>query len=770
MNRRVTLLTRAIAAALLAALVVPSHSAPNAAPAAAAADQGPINSMLDPTGTVLVDGSAFHWNMQGFDQEKVLTHGRYQYTIYWDASTNLTLARRDLDNNAVQTLTFPDRLSADDPHRNTALGVSTKDGRLHLVYDHHNNPINYRVSRAGYLTAPPRQLSLADFSAERPILDPAEQRATYPRFFNDRDGDLYFIYRHGVSGNGNSILGRYDAAAGSWHRVGLLFSRQGVYPPWNDSPTRNAYLSGILFDDNDRLHVSWLYREADAATRSNHDVHYAYSDDYGRTWRNNRGTRIANLPAGDPIAINDPGIVVVSVPGNTGLRGQSGIAIDSRNQPHVLSIQSTVTTGNLADLNQHYIHHWRHPDGSWHSSYIDDTALPYDDRLRRGNIFLDKHDNVHVYIPYRGTLWAAWATAPSGWADWTLYAVPTDHPVADFPAGDGIGFDRGRLERDGILTIPVEVEGGASTGFALLDFNVQPTIIGEPERPPAAPALSITGDLGSSEPGLKLRWTTVVAADDGYNVYRRDVDGGTTERIASRVAADALNDGYLDTDIEIGATYAYHVRAVNRYGESQPSNTVYASIRGRDTADWTDYRVEFDFGEISATTLAVTFRRQDPCHLYSWQIRNFTSHWAIRPIRIDDCNQRPLRDDVPLPFSLAGPDMHRMAVQLQGGGITTYVDGRLSFALQDSTYLAGPMGLRTSNTGGPAFVDSIRITDPGGNVLFQEDFSTTDHSFVPDGSECAAEVVEGRLRIPAGSRCMLTALYAVIGDSPPATQ
>lgn len=731
-------------------------------------DTGAINGMLDPRDTALVDDDALYWNMQGFDQEKVLTHGRHQYSVYWNASVNLTLVRRDLKTNAVQTLTFPDRLSVDDPHRNTALGVSTKDGRLHIVYDHHNNPINYRVSRAGYLDSPPEELSLDDFSAKLPILDPAEQRVTYPRFLNDRDGDLYFVYRHGGSGNGSSILGRYDAQSGTWHRIGLLFSRLGAYPPWNNSPTRNAYLSGILFDSNDRLHVSWLYREAGAATRSNHDVHYAYSDDYGVTWHNNNGAQIADLSAGDPIAIDDPGIVVVSVPGNTGLRGQSGLALDSLNQPHVLSIQSTVTTGDRSELNQHYIHHWRHPDGSWHSDYIDDTALPYDDRLRRGNIFLDKHDNVHVYIPYRGTLWAAWATKKARWRDWDLYAVPTEYPVADFPAADGVGFDRGRLEDDGILTLPLEVTDGDNTGFALLDFKVKPTVNGEPGRPPAAPELSITEDLGSSQPGLKLRWPTVAAADHGYDIYRRNLDAGGAELIASQVAANALNDGYLDADIEIGATYAYHVRAVNRYGHSEPSNTVYASIRERDGADWTDYRVEFDFGEISARALAVTFRRQDTCHLYSWQIRNFSSQWAIRPVRIANCNQRRLRDNVPLPFSPGDPDMHHMAVELRAGDVATYVDGQLSFELHDSTHAEGPIGFRTSNAGGPAFVDNVRVTDAGGDVLFSEDFSSGDHAFVPDNKACAAEIVGGRLRIPSGNWCTLTTLYAVIGDSPPA--
>ena len=195
------------------------------------------------------------------------------------------------------------KLSSDDRHRNTCLGISPGDGRLHLSWDHHNNPLRYAKSRAGFLSDPPAKLTPDDGEPAQPMLsDPAlEARVTYPRFFNDRRGDLFFFYRIGGSGNGDNYLHRYDPTDASWTRTGMLFSSRGTYGPWKNSQSRCAYLHDLVFDARNRLHATWVYRETGASWASNHDLHYAYSDDQGRTWSNNSGEPIADLAKGDPI-------------------------------------------------------------------------------------------------------------------------------------------------------------------------------------------------------------------------------------------------------------------------------------------------------------------------------------------------------------------------------------------------------------------------------------------------------------------------------------
>ncbi len=112
------------------------------------------------TQTAVVDAEAWRWNWASWDQDKIATAGDFQYTVFWDADGVFVLARRDLRNNRVQTLRLPDfKLSNDDAHRNTCLGISPQDGRLHLSWDHHNDPLRYARSRAGFLTNPPPQIS-----------------------------------------------------------------------------------------------------------------------------------------------------------------------------------------------------------------------------------------------------------------------------------------------------------------------------------------------------------------------------------------------------------------------------------------------------------------------------------------------------------------------------------------------------------------------------------------------------------------------------------
>jgi hypothetical protein len=149
--------------------------------------------------------------------------GGYQYTVYWAADRVLTVARRCLESDTVQRVRLEDYVLAagfpesqrSNGHRNTVLGISPGDGRLHLSWDHHNNDLNYTRSRAGLLTEPPERLSPADFEPRQPVVPGAPQRVTYPRFFNGPDETLYFFYRSGGSGAGNIALFQYQDASGS---------------------------------------------------------------------------------------------------------------------------------------------------------------------------------------------------------------------------------------------------------------------------------------------------------------------------------------------------------------------------------------------------------------------------------------------------------------------------------------------------------------------------------------------------------------------------
>jgi len=424
---------------------------------------------------VVVDREAWKWNWASWDQEKIVTFGGFQYTPYWDADRVFVLARRDLRTGQVQTLRLPKfKLSSDDRHRNTCLGVSPADGRLHLSWDHHNNPLRYARSRAGFLTDPASQLAVDDVEPAAPMLpDPKlEARVTYPRFFNDRQGNLFLVYRIGGSGNGDLYLHRYDPADASWGRIGMLFSSRGTYPPWQNSTSRCAYLHDLVFDRENRLHASWVYREAGASWASNHDLHYAYSDDQAVTWHNNAGRKIADLAQGDPIALDDPGIVVREIPVYSWLMNAGCLALDSNSRPHVVTFRSRIE--HKPERLQHgpppeiekelsFVHFWRSDDGTWQGGEpIDPGPLG----RSRVDVVFDRADNLYFYYPTEDGFRYFTSPARDRWQRWSG-PLPLTGP--DLTGRDASKHDRRRWAEEGILSFTAKV---LPQGFAVVDVEI----------------------------------------------------------------------------------------------------------------------------------------------------------------------------------------------------------------------------------------------------------------------------------------------------------
>ncbi len=460
------------AATIVRALTVLSVLALAVLPSAGAEE--PLGS-LRVRDQVVLDHEAWKWNWSSWDQEKILTFAGFQYTVYWDADRVFVLARRDLRTGDVETLRLAEfTLSSDDRHRNTCLGVSPADGRVHLSWDHHNNRLRYAKSRPGFLTKPPARLIADDIEPAAPMLaDPKlEARVTYPRFLNDRRGNLFFVYRIGASGRGDLYLHRYDPAAASWTRIGMLFSRQGTYGPWQDSTSRCAYLHDLVFDQDNRLHASWVYREVGASWASNHDLHYAYSDDQGITWQNNSGRQIADLASGDPIELADPGIVVQAIPVYSWLMNAGCLALDSKNRPHVVTYKSRIihrperlAHGPPPEIQQQlcFVHYWRSDDGTWHGGApIDPGPLG----VSRVDVVFDRQDNLYFFYPTEAGFRYFASPARDDWQQWR---GPLRLTGPELTGRDASKHDRPRWSDEGVLSFTAKA---GPTGFAIVDAEI----------------------------------------------------------------------------------------------------------------------------------------------------------------------------------------------------------------------------------------------------------------------------------------------------------
>jgi hypothetical protein len=448
------------------------------------AGAGDDSSILGPDRVVVVEQqawSAFNW--ASFDQDKIVSWQGYQYTVYWAADRVLTVARRCLASDTVQRVRLDQYVLAagfpaqqqNNGHRNTVLGISPGDGRLHLSWDHHNNDLNYTRSRAGWLTEPPELISAADFEPRQPVAPGAPQRVTYPRFFNGPDETLYFFYRSGGSGAGNIALFQYDASSGQWQIISQrLFGQEGTYPAWNHSTSRNAYMHDLLFDATGRLHITWVYREAGRTWASNHDLHYAFSDDRGRTWKNNAGVTIADTRQGQRIVLDSPGIVVCQIPVFSWLMNQCAMTLDSHNQPHVATyhmaepfepedLQHNPPLDEQHRLN--YYHYWRDADGVWHRSQPLPLPLP----RRRPMIIAAPDDTMIIYFATHEGFQAHVARAADRWSQWkTVHLTGPELTVNDATKPDR------RLLRDrNILSFTADPNGQQpGRGMAIVDFCV----------------------------------------------------------------------------------------------------------------------------------------------------------------------------------------------------------------------------------------------------------------------------------------------------------
>lgn len=280
-----------------------------------------------------------------FRRSALISHATTQYVAYYDAAAHVVLARRQHGSShweVVQTgLTAP----IEDAHKSISLAVDG-DGFLHVAWGHHNTPLQYCRSVApGSLELGPAQ----SMTGER------EQRLTYPEFYGLPDGNLLFLYRDGMSGNGDLLLNRYDCATRSWQRAqSNLISGEGE---------RNAYWQ-MATDANGAIHLSWVWRETpDVAT--NHDMCYAVSRDGGATWQTSSGQRY-ELPITQASAE-----YAWRIPQGSDLINQTSMWADRQGRPYI----ATYFRPPGSDVPQYQLVF--HDGHEWHVSQVGQRTTPF---------------------------------------------------------------------------------------------------------------------------------------------------------------------------------------------------------------------------------------------------------------------------------------------------------------------------------------------------------------------------------------------------------
>ncbi len=384
--------------------------------------------------SLTLDGDVHEWS----GIYRSVTYGGYQYFGYWDAVDRTTgqvyleISRRRLSDDNVVTMRFDERgdnleylEATTDGHNAVGLGISPRDGRLHISWSLHNTDRVHRYlqSATGCMEQTQANFTLANcrfvkrtFQAEATL----EREMTYPTYFNDNNWNLYFSYRYDASARGDQVLNTYNND-GTWRLNGriLLGHRDGrgtynyTFDPDGAGPAgettsreRGPYISQFVFDKNERLHVSWAWRENALGFAGNHGVHYAYSDDLGANWKSSAGRTIGTAGS-DPITILDLTDTQVSPEPPGYMFYASGLAVDSNNNPHVFGYVSEVQSDDEAHARSREAHWWRDTSGTWAATFVE----PEERILTKpgtGEIMFDRGDNAYVVYGRNETGWSAW--------------------------------------------------------------------------------------------------------------------------------------------------------------------------------------------------------------------------------------------------------------------------------------------------------------------------------------------------------------------------
>ncbi|WP_203257129.1 BNR-4 repeat-containing protein [Hyunsoonleella ulvae] len=275
--------------------------------------------------------------------DAIKTYGDYVFMTWYrggKADRHVMLTRYNIVTGTMATIEFPHRHTGyqnqywiGESHNTIAVGISPLDGTIHLLYDMHaysaSRPSNGSLAndyfRYSYSVKDAASLPDADFTLDKFVQNgsggykhlrmpgTAAQSEfvslTYPRFFQNDDGEIFMLMREGGNNNGMYKFVKYDANTGEWgnfidfNRLNAR-SQPGIDYNWG--------LYGDMKYVNGKFRIGFQRRSQnnDDKYLYQNGVYYAYSDDQTAAtgWKNYKGESFS-LPLWDAdfIKVMEPG-------------------------------------------------------------------------------------------------------------------------------------------------------------------------------------------------------------------------------------------------------------------------------------------------------------------------------------------------------------------------------------------------------------------------------------------------------------------------------
>lgn len=246
-----------------------------------------------------------------FRKNALTSFGDIQFISYYNAEGSVMLGKRKLGSSKWELVQTQYKGNIKDAHNSISIVVDDS-GYLHMAWNQHNTALNYCQSS--------QPLSL-ELTGKMEMTGSLEKSVSYPEFYTAPNGELYFLYRDGSSGNGNLVMNRYDLKQKNWIQLhDNLIDGEGK---------RNAYWQACV-DANGYIHLSWVWRESPDIA-SNHDMCYAVSKDGGVSWQKSTGEKYT-LPITAATAE-----YAAMIPQQHELINQTAMIADQRGNPIIAS-------------------------------------------------------------------------------------------------------------------------------------------------------------------------------------------------------------------------------------------------------------------------------------------------------------------------------------------------------------------------------------------------------------------------------------------------
>ncbi|AJR04984.1 BNR-4 repeat-containing protein [Siansivirga zeaxanthinifaciens] len=264
-----------------------------------------------------------------------VVNGYVFYTWYrggW-ADRTLMVSRKKIGEGNWVHVALPAKLSLvggkGDTHLTTNIGICPIDGTVHLMFDHHNEDLNYIQSKKNIAFGPDEDFIAANFLPQQDYLIPGKKitSVTYPDLFNNDLGEMYFERRLGSAVGGNIIMTYYNG--NTWSEEVTIIQGTGQEVTQGE----RGFSYGSAYFINGKFYYAYSPRWAESPTALNEGV---YVMELGSRM-NDKATTMDGKSFDLPVINHAPFLIADprSVPDNAGWAGGPQLAISPKNDVYM---------------------------------------------------------------------------------------------------------------------------------------------------------------------------------------------------------------------------------------------------------------------------------------------------------------------------------------------------------------------------------------------------------------------------------------------------